>query len=276
MSFNVKKLNPQEEHKPWIILINGLFASLESWNQSLECLSSHFRVLRYDGRGQGKGPRPTSGYDLKDLTADLKTILDEEKIKRAYLLGLSNGGRVALNFAALYPERVIAISASDTYAVVTPLLKLKLSSWLEANRLGGPSLRFKVAAPWIWGETITNKKPELIEQYRKLASLEKIHVTEGLIRGAMSDHAIDLQAIACPVLLTVGEEDLLTPSFTHTQMRDSIIHCELKVIKGGHASLLENAESIEEEILPWLLLQREGHAELEELNAREGFHNGMD
>jgi 3-oxoadipate enol-lactonase len=255
VSFNVQIENPSDIHKPWLVLINGLFASLESWGASVDCLTPHFRVLRYDGRGQGLGPRPLSGYDLNALTSDLVAILDDNSIEEAFLLGLSNGGRIALKFATLFPDRVLGISASDTYASVSPLLNMKLLSWLEANRVGGPALRFKVATPWIWGETIVKEKPDLLEFYRERAGLEKMHVIEGLIKGAMEEESIDLSLVKCPVLLSVGEEDLLTPPFSHKSMAEEIKDCALKIVKGGHASLLENPESIEEVILPWLLSQ---------------------
>jgi 3-oxoadipate enol-lactonase len=252
MSFNVQVENQHDHHKPWLVMVNGLFASLQSWNQSVECLCPHFRVLRYDGRGQGEGPRPLSGYGLSELVQDLKTIMDENGIETAHFIGLSNGARVALQFAALYPARVSSVAASDTYAHVSPLLKLKLSSWLEANRKGGPSLRFEVATPWIWGESIVREKPELLEFYRQRAGLEKVHVIEGLIKGAMEDQDIDLKKIVCPVLLTVGAEDLLTPPFIHEQIQQQLPNGAMRIVKGGHASLLENPESVQEVILPWL------------------------
>jgi len=251
VNFNVQIENEGEVQKPWLVLVNGLFASLESWEKSVSSLSNHFRVLRYDGRGQGRGPRPLSGYGLDELTADLLSILEENRIEKAFFVGLSNGARVALNLASLHPSKVSGICACDTYASVSPLLKMKLSSWLEANRVGGPSLRFDVATPWIWGETIVKEKPELLAFYRERAGLEKVHVIEGLIKGAMEDKTIDLTQIKCPVLLCVGREDLLTPSFIHEQMCEQLFMATLKIVKGGHASLLEEPTNIEEFILPW-------------------------
>ncbi len=238
---------------PWLVLVNGLFADLQSWSESIEALSRHFRVLRYDGRGQGESPRPIGDYSLSTLVEDLEGLLDDLEIKEAFFIGLSNGGRVALEFASKNPQRALGIVAADTYKKPSHLLKLKLQSWLEANQKGGPKHRFDVATPWIWGETIVEERPELLEYYRERAGLEKVHVIEGLIKGAMEDHDINFSNIIAPVLFCAGFEDVLTPPFNHEKLKDLIPGSEVKFIPGGHASLLEYPQSLREVCLPWLV-----------------------
>ncbi len=240
---------------PWLIFVNGLFASLESWNESVDFFTPHFHCLRYDGRGQGGGPRPTGGYELSSLVDDLEHLMKEHSIEKAYFIGLSNGGRIALEFASRHPSRVQGVIAADTYLRPSALLKRKLQSWLYANQKGGPLHRFDVATPWIWGETIVEERPELLEFYRQRAGDESVHVIEGLIKGAMGEHEINAQNISAPVLLCVGEEDVLTPPFSHMKMKTKIAHCELRIVAGGHASFLENPQSLKEVCLPWLLDQ---------------------
>lgn len=252
MELHYKIENKEDTHKPWLVFINGLFASLQSWEESVPYFSEDFRILRYDGRGQGESPRPVAAYALSELVEDLKELLDRLQIKEASFIGLSNGGRVALEFASLYPKRVRALVASDTYDEPSPLLQLKLKSWLDANRKGGPTHRFEVATPWIWGETIIQQRPELLDFYRERAGLEKVHVIEGLIEGAMENHIIDLKKVTCPTLLTVGREDLLTPPFMHERMVKKLADGQLKTVPGGHASLLEYPLSLKNTVLPWL------------------------
>ena len=251
MELHYKIDNINDEHKPWLVLINGLFASLESWDSVVEILCEDFRLLRFDGRGQGQSPRPLGPYYLNDQVNDLKKLLESVGIQQAFFLGLSNGGRVALEFASRYPAHSIAIAASDTYERVSPLLRAKLNSWLEANRVGGPTHRFDVATPWVWGESIIEKKPEIIEYYRLNAHKEKLHVIEGLICGALQSKDIVLEEIQCPTLLSVGEEDLLTPPFMHKKMLTKLPQGELVIVPGGHASLLEEPASIEKVIIPY-------------------------
>ncbi|PIQ59624.1 MAG: 3-oxoadipate enol-lactonase, partial [Bdellovibrio sp. CG12_big_fil_rev_8_21_14_0_65_39_13] len=67
--------NSQDIEKPWIVLINGLFATRQSWSASIPELARDYRVLSYDGRGQGEGPRPLGPYLLEDLVNDLAHLL---------------------------------------------------------------------------------------------------------------------------------------------------------------------------------------------------------
>jgi 3-oxoadipate enol-lactonase len=280
LQLNYKIENPNDTQKPWLVFVNGLFASLLSWEESVSDFTKDFRVLRYDGRGQGESPRPMGDYTLGTLVQDLTELLNELEIESCSFIGLSNGGRVALEYARKNPAKVHSVVAADSYDETTHLLKLKLKSWLDANRIGGPSHRFEVATPWIWGESIVQSRPELLEFYRNRAGLEKVHVIEGLIQGAMEDHTIDLTSLSCPVLLCVGEEDLLTPPFKHQQMVKKLKRGDLQIVPGGHASLLEYPESLRSVVLPWLQKMKnenvENHQEIEMKKDSEWRNYGMD
>lgn len=251
-NFNYTIENESDENRPWLVLVNGLFAPLESWGETVAELSKNFRVLCYDGPGQGKGPKWDGVYSLDKLTHYLKELLDLLSIDKCSFVGISNGGRIALNFASLFPERVEAIVAADTYAQASELLKRKLNSWLQANRIGGPTHRFDVATPWIWGESIVNERPELLDFYRERAGLADNEVIEGLILGAMEEKSIDLNSISCPILYMAGKEDVLTPPFIHQKMAEQSRRARFIEVAGGHASLLEYPKTMKEVVTPWL------------------------
>ncbi len=253
MEINYHIDNPEITDKPWMVLVNGLFASLESWSGLYQDLTPYFRILRYDSRGQGKSFKPKGPYTLKDHVEDLKSLLDEVGIEKAIFLGLSNGGRIALSLGETHPERVQAIVAGDTYAKLTELLKLKLESWRSAHLVGGPFHRFDIAAPWVWGESVAESHRELIEQYREKAGEIDEQALLGLLDGALEDEEIHLDQIEAPILLFVGEEDVLTPPFLHQKMAKKISLENPIVIPGGHASLIEHPDSFKKFILKPLL-----------------------
>jgi|GEM_PF-451692 len=240
--------NSEDQHKPWMILVNGLFASRHSWSEVKAHLTKHFRVLTYDGRGQGEGPRPIGPYRFDEAVTDLKELLDSAGIFSAHFLGISQGGRIALKFAELFPGRVLGTIACDTYSEITPLLGLKINSWLMAHRIGGALHRFDTAAPWIWGESLLTERPELYEFYRTRSNVENPRVVERLIESSLDGH-INLEKIVTPVLYAVGEEDVLTPISLHQKMKARTRGSDLVVIRGGHASILEYPASISEIIL---------------------------
>lgn len=240
---------------PWIVLINGLFSDLEAWNSAIEQLGE-YNVLVYNGRGQGDGPTLQEPYTLDQQVSDLDNLLIYNKISNAALLGLSNGGRVALKFASLFPQKIWALVACDTYANITPMIKLKLESWLKAHEHGGALLRFDVATPWIWGEELVKSNPELVQFYRNKSEQADDGSVLNLIRGALHS-CIDLTRIITPTLLIAGEEDLLTPVLHHKKLQKEINGATLKVVPGGHASLFEYPETISKAIVPFLRSQHE-------------------
>lgn len=229
--------------------MNGLFADLTSFDGAAFYLDGKYQLLRYDCRGQGKSPKPDVVYSLEDHVLDLQELVMKHDLKNIIIVGLSNGARVALEYATRFP--VMGIVACNTYDIPSPLLKAKLGSWLRAHEESGPLHRFDIATPWIWGEETFKNKNELILSYRDQAGLTLDHVVKNLILGALVTD-IDVSKINCPVLLVAGSEDLLTPVFYHEEMLTKLKNGQLEIVKAGHASLLEKPGIMEKTILPWI------------------------
>src|SRR5271170_7078291 len=99
---------------PHAVLIHGLTGTLADWYvRVVPHLAGDFTVLTYDLRGHGYSDMPPSGYTSADMATDLANLLDALDIDRAHIIGHSFGGTIALHFAALHPQRVIALSVSD-------------------------------------------------------------------------------------------------------------------------------------------------------------------
>jgi 3-oxoadipate enol-lactonase len=96
---------------PPLILIHGWSLNLGMWDGQVSALSERFRVIRYDRRGFGKS---TGEEDLSWDGADLSALLDHLGIDQTHVLGMSQGGRVALQFAHAYPERVLSLVLHGT------------------------------------------------------------------------------------------------------------------------------------------------------------------
>jgi len=234
-----------------IVLINGLFADLTSFDGAVFYLREKFQFLRYDCRGQGQSPKPESIYHLEDHVMDLKGLLEDKKLGKIILVGLSNGARIALEYARRFPDDIVGVAACDTFDIPTPMVKAKLGSWLMAHETGGPLHRFDIATPWIWGEDVFNEKSELFLSYRERAGSLPNHVVSNLLLGAMQTD-INLAEIYCPILFVAGREDLLTPPFLHERMQKRARNAEFVMSEGGHAGLIERPAIMEKQILPWI------------------------
>jgi pimeloyl-ACP methyl ester carboxylesterase len=86
------------------------------WSPMLRRLAAHFRLVRYDGRGNGLSDREVSDVSLAGFERDLEAVIDCLGLKRFVLLGLSQGGAAAATFAARHPDRVSRLILYGAYA----------------------------------------------------------------------------------------------------------------------------------------------------------------
>jgi pimeloyl-ACP methyl ester carboxylesterase len=91
---------------PPVILIHGWSLNRTMWDFQVPPLSRHFRVIRYDRRGFGR----STGKENRAMdTDDLHALLDQLGVRKAHLIGMSQGAGVAIQFAREYPERISSI-----------------------------------------------------------------------------------------------------------------------------------------------------------------------
>lgn len=76
------------------------------YRQMLERLGSFAQVLHFDKRGTGASDRTEHMPTLDERVEDLRAIMEHAGIRRAHLLGVSEGGPMALALAATYPDMV--------------------------------------------------------------------------------------------------------------------------------------------------------------------------
>jgi DNA-binding SARP family transcriptional activator/class 3 adenylate cyclase len=105
-----------------LVLVPGFVSHLEKdWDEPrhahfLDRLGSFARLIRFDKRGTGLSDRPQGVPDLEARMDDLRAVMDEAGSERAVVFGYSEGGPLAVLFAASYPERVEALVLFGAYA----------------------------------------------------------------------------------------------------------------------------------------------------------------
>lgn len=238
-----------KEDGPVLVLVNGLLTDLSSWAGHLDAYTDTFRVLTYDCRGQGGSDKPVEGpYLPEQHTADLKGLLDGLGLEKVALLGVSNGGLIAMRFAARYPERVTALVLANTYGRADVALQVKLQSWLSAMEAGGSAVRFDVSLAWIWGASFLNRSYEALKPWREKGSAIPAHAANNLIEGGKHHDLLEqLPNITCPTLLMVGDEDVLTPlSYSHEMQRRIPGSRIVMLREAGHCMFLEQTARFKE------------------------------
>ncbi|MFK4771491.1 alpha/beta fold hydrolase [Rhizobium sp. ZW T2_16] len=85
------------------------------WRPWLQAMSARNRFVRYDPRGCGLSDRHVSDLSLKSWDADLEAVAASIKEPRFVLLGLSQGGSLAIAYALKHPERVSHLVLLNAY-----------------------------------------------------------------------------------------------------------------------------------------------------------------
>lgn len=97
---------------PAVIIIHGLFGSLENLNVVARALASKFNVINVDLRNHGRSFHDVDmSYPV--MANDIKILLDELKLDKVHLVGHSMGGKVAMQFAQLFAEQVDKLVVLD-------------------------------------------------------------------------------------------------------------------------------------------------------------------
>ena len=95
-----------------IIILHGLFGTLDNWQTIARHLSEEYLVYLIDQRNHGRSPH-TEDFDYPLLAEDLKNFMDSEGMSQATILGHSMGGKTAMQFAVAYPEMVSSLVVVD-------------------------------------------------------------------------------------------------------------------------------------------------------------------
>src|SRR3990172_10429394 len=97
---------------PPLVRVLGWMTHLEyewenpRWRRQVEGMGSRFTYIRYDGRGMGLSDRDVSDFSAGALVGDLEAVVDALGLEKVALLGLSQGGAVAIRYAVQHPARV--------------------------------------------------------------------------------------------------------------------------------------------------------------------------
>jgi pimeloyl-ACP methyl ester carboxylesterase len=86
------------------------------WRHWLAELSRRFRLIRYDERGCGLSDWDIGRFSFDDWVDDLEAVIDAAGLDRFPLLGISQGGPVAIAYAVRHPQRVTHLVLLGSYA----------------------------------------------------------------------------------------------------------------------------------------------------------------
>jgi pimeloyl-ACP methyl ester carboxylesterase len=98
-------------HGTPVILVHGGFANCNYWGLQIPALAEHYQVIVLDSRGHGRSTRGAApiGYDL--MASDTLALMDTLQVRRAALVGWSDGAIIGLDIAIHHPDRLTKLFA---------------------------------------------------------------------------------------------------------------------------------------------------------------------
>lgn len=96
----------------------GLDSATLSWSDAIVPLAQQYRVFAPDLPGFGCSDIPDIQYTIDFYVAFIKHLLDEMRLDKIYLAGLSMGGAIALSFTLRFPGQVEKLVLVDSYGII--------------------------------------------------------------------------------------------------------------------------------------------------------------
>jgi pimeloyl-ACP methyl ester carboxylesterase len=117
MELNYKKLGESGKH---LIILHGLFGSLDNWLTLGKYLSEEYQVWLIDQRNHGQSPH-SDEFDYQILSDDLVEFVKQHLIENPIVIGHSMGGKTAMHFATQHPDLLERLIVVDIAPVNYPV-----------------------------------------------------------------------------------------------------------------------------------------------------------
>ena len=231
-----------------LVILNGIMMSTVSWKMFLPALKD-FKVILIDFLDQGKSTSMNIVYDHELQVDCVYQVLEDLKLNKVFMTGISYGGQVALTFAAKYSHRLIKLAVFNGASYTTPWLKDIGLAWQLAARTGDPELFYHVTIPYIYSPNfyttnytwMMNRKNILLNVFTNdfLDRIDRLITSseEYDIRNELAD-------IHTPILVVGTCDDYITPIGEARAMCKEIPNSTFLTIEGcGHASMYEAPEA---------------------------------
>ena len=238
--------------EPTILLLTSwAIVHARQWKAQVPYLARWFRVITVEGRGNGRADRPgtAEAYSDREYVDDAVAVLDAAGADQAVVVGLSMGGRHALQLAAWYPERaagVIAIGAALPWPLPPDFDEPKDSNegWGKANR------HYWLADYRGWVEFFMSQvftEPHSIKQwedgvgYGLETTAETLLLTAPAVAAPTAEDAEAIcRQVRCPVLVVHGDQDGIVPYETGVALAHWTGGQLVTIHGGGHAPTLRD------------------------------------
>lgn len=229
-----------------ILMIHGHPFDHSMWNFQIEVLKD-FRLILPDLSGYGKTDRKTPKIFIEEQALDLAILLDELKIQRVHLIGLSIGGQITVEFTRLFTDRVISLVICDSSpkGETKPSYYKRLDLAERIQSIGMQSYTEQDIHKYMHPDTVKERGTAYNFLYQMMINT-KLDGAVASLRGRADrrDNFNFLRRIKVPALVIVGDSDFFTPLGEIEAVAKQIPGSKFEIIRNaGHVPNLEQPET---------------------------------
>jgi pimeloyl-ACP methyl ester carboxylesterase len=246
-----------------LIILHGLLGSSDNWQPMSAKLGEFFHVFALDQRNHG-GSAHSVEMNYEVMAKDINEFLNREHLEQGHILGHSMGGKTAMEFAQLFPEKVSKLIIVDIAPKAYPPNHQKILAALMEVEVGSYETRKQVEnalAPSIPELALRrfllkNLARDSIGGFRWKIGLREIHQNYNRLGEAIRSE----RPLEKPALFIRGERSEYLRGQDMPEILRLFPRARLQTIAGaGHLAHAENPPAFAETVLEFL---REGESNL--------------
>jgi pimeloyl-ACP methyl ester carboxylesterase len=182
----------------------------------------------------------------QDIQADVvNTLCEHLGLEKLSVMGYSYGGKIALQFALNYPQRVERLLLFNTMAWTSPWIADIGESWNQAARLDGKAF-YLSTMPIIYSPHFYEKENKWLTDRQSWVLPVFDNVDWRAAIGRLTDSGLGfdvrdrLSEIRVPTLVVSGELDSLVPIAEQALLVSKIANSQHVILAGsGHGTMYE-------------------------------------
>jgi len=230
---------------PAIFLLHGFLESSTMWNPLIQEFSKKNTLVTIDFPGHGKSGVIAETHSMELMAEVVNEVIQNLQISSATFIGHSMGGYVALAYAELFPEKVEKLILLNS----TPIAD---SEERKENRNRAlkvidqnPQAYISMAIGNLFAETSREKFASEIETLKNEAYSFPVEGIKAAIKGMRDrkDRTEVLTGFKKGKYMILAEDDPILPILEAKKIAEQC-GCSVKIIEGGHMSMIENRDSV--------------------------------
>jgi pimeloyl-ACP methyl ester carboxylesterase len=241
-----------------VILIHGIFSSSFVWQKNIDALSWNFDVIALDLKGYGYSDKPADGrYSQQDMRDFILKFMDALHIEKAFLVGHSWGGGIAMDLTLHWPERIEKLILIDSTGYPTKASAIEWFLKYSAVMSCALAVLNKTAVGWILRNAVFFD-PSLVTD-KEIEGWMMPYSVKGSAQAAMELRKIDfvmedeIKRISHPALIIWGRQDRLFPFEMASRFKEDIKNSATKIIENcGHNPQEEKPADVNKLIIAFL------------------------